>query len=225
VAKIEVKRIQCVDDLVGQRVTVAVTDGNRVTEETTIIGVVLQVLPYGVLLRFPRRGATISEVLPWANIVRLAHRFKDAKTAGEADSSGLELVTTPTVEDAPKRRGRRPKAVQAVAPEPEAEPAQEQEEMATEEAEVKASQIAAAVEKMRAEKPQQPASNSDEEEANPVPDSEDEDEPFVRDDEDDGGDAGGSSENDDDDDDFYGLDEDFGENDDDDNDTDAADKD
>jgi hypothetical protein len=86
--KAETKQIKTVADLVGEKVTVRVTDGNRVTEETTFIGVVLAVMEYGVLINYPRRGALISDVLPWTHIVQLSHRAPDPEPDPEPEDEG-----------------------------------------------------------------------------------------------------------------------------------------
>jgi hypothetical protein len=113
--KADVKRIKAVSDLMGEKVIVKVTDGNRVTEETTFTCVVQDVMDYGVLVNFPQRGALITLVIPWVSIVVLKHRAKGVKSADE--------VTAPA--SAPKRRGRKPQA--AAEPEPEAQEPEEPE--------------------------------------------------------------------------------------------------
>ena len=185
--KAEIKQIKNVSDLVGEKVKVRVTDGNRVTEDTTFIGIVLAVMDYGVLINYPRRGALISDVLPWTHIVQLSHRAKGIKVIDNGSP----------VTEAPKRRGSKPKEAaeptpqaalepKATAPEPEPTPEP------------------ASVEPEAAE-PEPPAADP-EPESEPEPEdegsavgAEDEDEVYT-----------GSDEDEDNDEDFYGVDEDFG---------------
>jgi hypothetical protein len=185
--KAETKQIKTVADLVGEKVTVRVTDGNRVTEETTFIGVVLAVMEYGVLINYPRRGALISDVLPWTHIVQLSHRAKGIKVIDDG---------SPATE-APKRRGRKPQ--EAAEPQPQAEP---EPEATTPEPEPASEPEPEAVE------PTPPAA---EPEPDPEPDPEPEDEGSAVGEEDEDEDEVYTGEEDDDnDEDFYGVDEDFG---------------